>query len=381
MRTYSKTKLMSILALFIFLIACNKSEKVDVYKAEYPVGIYDYSFSETGFLHKDFDNQWIAFFDFEKKTSMPICTAAECIHDNENCNAKQDYFGYFIHGDKFYAFKQKDEMKSIGDNKTTTITQIIKSDIGGTNMKVLTEFEGINHNLCSAPRDSSVYIHNNVLYFTVESSISKNYVSDEKVSWSLMSFDLESEKLTEIAEIINGYHSRAVFLGMSEQKAYYHCTYTDEEIDYNSYKDVEDFLNAVDEVGEETFLEIDLATGEVSVTDLPNIEFSSRIFANTYFYNDSDGFYSRNLITDEVKKIHDEPASENGYYATGDTLFINVDDKSYMYDLKKENLKEMQSLPEGKAFTPLWLSGKFYYGYSVVDHESHVDYVEQSSLK
>lgn len=381
MRTYSKIKLISILTLSIFIIGCSNAKDVGVYKTEYPVGIYDYSFSETGFLHKDFDNQWISFYDFEKKTTMPICTEAGCTHDNDKCNAKQNYFGYFILGDKFYAFKEKDEIKNIGDNKTTSVTQIIESDIGGTNMKVLAEFDGINHNLSGAPRDSSVYMYKNTLYFTVESSISINNVSEAKVSWSLMSFDLNNGKLSTIAVIIDGYHSRAVFLGMSTQKAYYHCTYADEEIDYNSYNDVDGFLDAIDEVGEETFLEIDLATGETSITDLPNIDFSSRIFANTYYYNDSDGFYGRNLITDEVKKIHDEPASENGYYVTGDTLFINTDDKSYMYDLKTEKLKKRQSLPEGKAFTPLWLSGKYYYGYSVINHESHVDYVEKSSMK
>ena len=281
MRTYSKIKLISILTLSIFIIGCSNAKDVGVYKTEYPVGIYDYSFSETGFLHRDFDNQWIAFYDFEKKTTMPICTEAGCTHDNDKCNAKQNYFGYFIHGDKFYAFKEKGEMKSIGDDKTTSITQIIESDIGGTNMKVLAEFDGINHNLSGAPRDSSVYMYKNTLYFTVESSISINNVSEEKVSWSLMSFDLDSEKLSTIAVIIDGYHSRAVLLGMSTQKAYYHSTYADEEIDYNSYNDVDGFLDAIDEVGEETFLEIDLATGETSVTDLPNIDFSSRIFANT----------------------------------------------------------------------------------------------------
>ena len=266
------------------------------------------------------------------------------------------------------------------------------ADIGGTNKKVLAIFDGNLMFTGAPPRDSNIYYYKNSIYFVTSSLEIKEGISTNYSIWYAYCYDIHKNTLTKLGELCSGYNSLVKVQGMIEDKLYYYAHFSDKDVDYKDYINEDDFFAELDKYLKEENSYLDLLTGEIHDSDLPNVTYESRIFAGYYFYNnDKNEFIARRLKDNIEIKIFEEPCSY--YYWAGDRLMFFIDDTSaeksdfewessiYYWIPNTNKIEQIPNRTDGIIFSPFIMKDEYFYGIAIYPEEQGIPYLSYAKIE
>ena len=371
----------------LMLSSCS-GRKIKTEEVDYPVPVFDISASEDGILYKD---QLLYYFDYENKTAIPFCAQPNCMHDTEDCPALNHYDAYLIVDKKLYAFEPTSN-KQIDEDTWHEQANLIMADIGGTNKKVLATFDGNLMFTGAPPRDSNIYYYKNSIYFVTSSLEIKEGISTNYSIWYAYCYDIHKNTLTKLGELCSGYNSLVWVQGMIEDKLYYYAHFSDKDVDYKDYINEDDFFAELDKYLKEENSYLDLLTGEIHDSDLPNVTYESRIFAGYYFYNnDKNEFIARRLKDNIEIKVFGKPCSY--YYWAGDRLMFFIDEPSaeksdfewessiYYWIPNTNKIEQIPNRTDGIIFSPFIMKDEYFYGIATYPEEQGIPYLSYAKIE
>ncbi|HZK34713.1 MAG TPA: hypothetical protein VFD33_05325, partial [Bacillota bacterium] len=320
------------------------------------------------------DQRLLYYFDYESKTAMPFCAEPNCMHDTEECPAKNNYDAYIIVNNNLYAIESTSD-RQLSEDISYTQSNIVSTDIGGTNKRILATFDGSVSG--KPPRDSNIYYYKDCIYFVAEALEIKDSINTNYSKWNAYCYNIKRKSLKKLGELCSGYHCFVIVQGMTEDRLYFNYHFSEKDLDYISYDNEDDYFSDLESLLQIDNLYLDLETHEIHKNNLPNIDDQSRVFAGYYFYSNNRGhFIARNLMDNTEVKILDKPSSH--YYWMGDRLIFYVDknpndseskiesDIEKYYWLPKTNtIHEIPLRKDQIVFKPFIKKGKYCYGISI----------------
>lgn len=374
-----KKKIKNIASAFLFLLvavfftSCSTEKTDQTYDKPYPVPVYDISFFDSGFAlsypcgsydDSSYDHNLMCLVDYDAKTVIPMCSRPGCGHtERENCAAVKSYQASLVYDGTFYGFITGEDKQIDSTTRRPTI-DIVASNIDGSNERKIASVDGMIFGLSRVPRDSSMFVYQDCAYFPVYVSDMINGIGSTFAEYHFIRLSLKTGEITDLGIIASGYGAFVTTLGATAEKAYFNATYREENIELSDFQSTEEYFEAIENAKVvEKFLCMDLSDGAISQAALPGISFSSRIVANTYFYNDENGFYKYDLLTGETKKLHDHSCNEM-YYVTDDRLFYTCDEEniSFSHDLTDESTSVIPNRTDLVNFRPFKFKDGWCYG-------------------
>ncbi|MCD7771188.1 MAG: hypothetical protein LUH23_03780 [Oscillospiraceae bacterium] len=194
------------------------------------------------------------YFDFTTMQSAVVCPYPNCTHaDSSTCSSYGLSCYPSVFDGKMYYFS--DDIKYTNGTYAETIT-VCRCDIDGTNriaIETFTDWEIADYN--------PALVVGNTIYMTAKQTTFNDYGSTEDyVSVSLISYDFETNKFSEIVKIGEGYSAGASIKGEADGTIYISYSYYDHEL-----TDEEIDALYTDHIFPESILEyyrFDLSTGE-----------------------------------------------------------------------------------------------------------------------
>lgn len=392
--------LLVLVIFFLFVIAvtgCNSNNNSPdyTYAKSYPVPVCDVSFFDNGYALKGAPDEngavvsslsLTCYVDYGTKMVVPMCSKPNCNHNNSNCAAAKECSRFIVYNNCFYRLYNLPERNDKGD--LILNTQIAKSNLDGTNEKVISTVEGELVGMSTAPHDATMFIYNEKLYIYTAIDEMENQASTNYSKIKLYSISLESGEIKEISTLADGYGINVTLIGATEEKAYFHKIYMENEINAEDYETIEEFLDAMENAPyTEENIVVSLSDGTTATAELPCYDFQHRIFANCYFYSDNEGFYKLNLLDNTTEKIHQHTCDEF-YYLFDDYLFFTCEDeeKEYIYNMNDKTAREVPKRTDSALFRPFKIKDGYCYGtasgFSGYEHTSvNVYCVEKDFFK
>ena len=284
--------LMSIKAALVGLLvlsasACDiGSPSHNTYLQNCPVPVYDVSFFDSGYALNCSPNEdgsaktsygLACYVDYATNTIVPRCSKSNCDHSTEDCAAARECVNFFVYENSFY--RLYDSPERTDDGEVISYTVIARSNMDGTNEQAVARFEGSLLNMSSAPRNASMFLYEGNLYVWSYLIRLTDGASDGFSEIMMYSVSLETGQVKEICTLAKGYNPYIVFIGATEEKAYYFCHYKETEIKSSDYETMEEFFEAL------TAAEYTSVYFSVSITDgtIENFEYCVRNDLGVYY--------------------------------------------------------------------------------------------------
>lgn len=291
----------------------------------------------NGVLYSD-NNSRLLFCDFEAMRTAYICAKPNCPHTDENsCSAFGMDHHPILYGGNIYYFTYDIYMND--DREYQFVTYINKADTDGTNRKEVYKMDGLFVSV-----GDRIIVDGSKIYFNAEDVEFDEYgASTNYTVGYLCSYDLESGKFENMADIYKGYSSGDWAYGIWNGNIYYHTSVSENKIDWESIDigndDVMSFYTLKHycfNIADKTFSENDLPepryigegyyvystengvclkpeNGEDIFIDNFKSEFGLLYIMNGYLIS-SERRECAEISTGKVYKIAPEYASENYFY-------------------------------------------------------------------
>ena len=176
------------------------------------------------------------FFDFTIMDSVVICSKPNCPHNDENsCSSFGMHRDPFIQDGHIYFFETDAYMDK---NKPVFNTNIVRADIDGTNRKVILTLED------KALSSSNILLMGDTLYFGLRTlDYNELSINSDDSTAMLYSYNLKTDKLTELFSMKEGYNCSAQIDGLFCGEIYFEMHYQEEKREYNPDEFVQPIFN------------------------------------------------------------------------------------------------------------------------------------------
>ena len=263
----------------------------------------DNTYNDYGVFNAE--NGIVYYCDPENGTRTPICTKINCEHQGisqtnpfPECNA---YFSTFVNctavlGDSFYCVKTP-------ENEGLFIKEFIKSDVDGTNRKVLYRADDICY-FGSGRYEAGYFV------YTFYNQEDKDGNKLEKNQIGMVILNLATDEIKRI-DIEDAYSGKILTTNINDGYIYYMLSYNSEDLskyDYN-YIVSEEGKEKLKDISKIEVWKINIENGEKSIYDISTEDMSSYRLDYGYLMKGYDGdktFEFTELSTGKKYYINDD---------------------------------------------------------------------------
>ncbi|MCD7823713.1 MAG: hypothetical protein LUG86_06855 [Oscillospiraceae bacterium] len=250
-------RLFVLVLVFVIMLCGCKSSSIDEYPVSHMVSLETNIYNDGEFYYDSYTR--LNYCDFTAMQSAIVCPYPNCTHaDSSTCSSYGLSCYPTVFDGKMYYFS--DDIKYTNGTYAETIIAY-RCDIDGTNRIALETFSGWE----IADYNPALVVGSRI-YMTAKQTTFNDYgTTEDYVGVSLISYDFETGKFSEIVKIGEGYNAGASIKGKANGIVYIGYSYYDHELAaeelgalYNDYI----FPESVAE-----YYKFDLSTGELAEND------------------------------------------------------------------------------------------------------------------